>query len=97
MRDPDPVSESSNGKGREHYLLWLIWVVWLPFLVPPISDLFQEDHGPVHLVVTLISLILFVSLYLWATWHNVQHLLDVTGYSKRASRRCWTLCHDAHR
>src|SRR5579883_3538933 len=57
---------------RSLYLLWLVWIVWLPFLIPPIVGLFQVGTPLPRLLITLAGIALFVAIYLWATWRNVQ-------------------------
>lgn len=76
--DDPRVHERSQGirllktQDRSLYLLWLVWIVWLPFLVPPIVGLFQVHTPLPRLIITLAGIALFVGIYVWATWQNVQ-------------------------
>ena len=67
--------DAINTKRRFHYLLWLVWVIWLPFLVLPVGELIQSHLEPPRLIVTLMGTILFVGVYLAATWRNASHLI----------------------
>lgn len=86
VNDPEGNEQSQGGRFLQTqdpslYLLWLVWVVWLPFLVPPIVGLFQVHTPLPRLIVTLAGIALFVAIYLWATWQNVQERfgLPVSG------------------
>lgn len=77
LHDPQ-VNDQREGSGflktqdRSLYLLWLVWIVWLPLLVPPVVGLFQVHTPLPRLMVTLVGIMLFVCIYVWATWRNVQ-------------------------
>jgi len=49
-------------------LRWLVWVVWLPFLIAPITTLFQSSPSPLRLAVVLGAVLLFVAIYVWTAW-----------------------------
>jgi two-component system, NarL family, sensor histidine kinase DesK len=53
---------------RAIFLRWLVWVVWLPFLVAPITTLFQSSPSPLRLAVVLGGVLLFVAIYIWTAW-----------------------------
>ncbi|MEP7288084.1 MAG: sensor histidine kinase [Chloroflexota bacterium] len=74
MTDPDTSRLLTNTRNPHPYFLWLMWIVWLSFLIPPVSTLIRLDTVPLHLVVTLGLLAVFVGIYMSATWRNAQSL-----------------------
>jgi two-component system sensor histidine kinase DesK len=50
-------------------LSFLLWAVWLPFLVAPTMVLLQSNASPMHLVIVLGAVALFVAVYLWGAFH----------------------------
>jgi two-component system sensor histidine kinase DesK len=53
---------------RAVFMRWLVWVVWLPFLIAPITTLFQSSPSPLRLAVVLGGVLLFVAIYVWTAW-----------------------------
>ena len=51
--------------------LWLLWAIWLPYLVSPISALLSSHPSPPRLIITLMSVVAFVGVYLWTAWRFV--------------------------
>jgi two-component system sensor histidine kinase DesK len=79
LRVPGEASETPNHKGEGQsfispYLLWLLWVIWLAFLIPPLGGLFEAPPPMPRLLAIVAGAILFVGIYLWATWRNAQDL-----------------------
>ncbi len=64
---------------RSSYLLWLVWVIWLPFVIPEIRTLLQSHLSLPRLVATLVAVVLFFCVYLWATWRNTQRLIGASS------------------
>jgi len=64
---------------RSAYLLWLVWVIWLPFAIPEIRALLQSHLSLIQIIATLVAVALFFCVYLWATWSNVQRLVDASS------------------
>jgi two-component system sensor histidine kinase DesK len=67
----------AGGDFQAILLRWLVWIVWLPFLVAPIASLVQSKSPPLHVVVVLGGVLLFVLIYLWTSWCIARSL--VTG------------------
>ena len=59
---------------RFPYLLWPIWIVWLPLLIPPALDMIRSEPSVPRVIATLSGVVLFVSIYVWATWRNAREL-----------------------
>ena len=91
MRETDEVNASSQAKGRGSlpYLLWLIWVIWLPFIIPDIIGLVQSHPALPRFIATLVGVVLFFAIYLWATLRNVQRLVAGPSPTKPMKPREW--------
>jgi two-component system sensor histidine kinase DesK len=68
---------NEGGDFQAILLRWLVWIVWLAFLIAPISALLQSNPPPLHVVVVLGGVLLFVLIYLWTSWCMARSL--VTG------------------
>ena len=64
---------------RAPYVLWTIWIIWLPFVIPDIIKLLQSHPSMVRLIATLVAVVLFFGVYLWATRRNVQRLESISS------------------
>ncbi len=64
---------------RAPYVLWTIWIIWLPFVIPDIIKLLQSHPSMVRLIATLVAVVLFFGVYLWATRRNVQRLASISS------------------
>jgi len=71
------------------YLLWLVWVIWLPFAASDITKLLQAHLPLVRLVATLVAVVLFFCVYLWATWRNAQRLVDISSPTEHTAMSQW--------
>lgn len=69
------------------YPLWVMWIIWLPFVIPGMVKLFQSHPSLPHLLFSLAGIALFVSVYLWATWRNIQQRLLSQAVSRKNERR----------
>ncbi len=71
-----PISNlaDEHARGRSPYLLWLPWIVWLPLAIPVILNLFRPHASLPGLIVSLIGILLFFSIYLWISWRRAQQL-----------------------
>ncbi|MDQ6660502.1 MAG: histidine kinase [Chloroflexota bacterium] len=72
MRNPEEANKPLKVGGLSPYLLWLMWVLWLFFLIPAFTELFQAHLPLPRLIADLVGITLFIGIYLWATWRNVQ-------------------------
>jgi two-component system sensor histidine kinase DesK len=52
-----------------------VWIVWLPFIIPTIVELFQSRIALPSFMVSLVGIVLFLGVYLWASWRRVQRLV----------------------
>ncbi len=91
MNDQIEIDNPSKARIRFLYLLWLLfWIVWLPIgLLPPIIGLLQAHPALPRLVATLFDVILFVSIYLWATWRNIRVLAAPLSPSANTFVSAW--------
>ncbi len=77
--DATRAGERAADGDRSTALLRVHWVLWLPLLYPvtgflhtyPIVGLLRGHPTPLRLGATLAAVALFVSVYLWTTWHNL--------------------------
>ncbi|GAC1627896.1 MAG: sensor histidine kinase [Ktedonobacteraceae bacterium] len=89
IHDPTKQRGASKSDRLSPYLLWLIWVIWLPFAIPDIIKLFQSHPPLVRLIATLLAVALFFSVYLWATWRNVQRLVGASSPTEHTAVAQW--------
>ena len=66
---------SSGARSRSPYILLLLWIAWLPLLIPTIIGLFLSHDTLVSFIVSLSGLVLFIGIYLWASWRQTQRLV----------------------
>ena len=59
---------------RSTFLLWLVWILWIPFFAPQILDLLQGRQAPLRLAISLVGVIAFFALYIWASWQSARSL-----------------------
>jgi two-component system sensor histidine kinase DesK len=67
-------SKDSSVVSHTSLFLWLIYVVWIPFVIPPIVDLFNAKINIVHLIITLVVATIYFCIYLAMPWHYVRYL-----------------------
>ncbi len=82
-------STSSQAGGRSPYLLWLIWVLWLPLMIPSFVSFLQLHPTLPRLIFTMVGVVLFFAIYLWASWHRVQQLVGASISTRRTEVRSW--------
>jgi two-component system sensor histidine kinase DesK len=73
-RSADAGKKPLNGKGWSHYLAWLVWLVWLPLIPPIIIARFLSHATLLNLIISLVGIALFFSVYLWASWRHIHRL-----------------------
>jgi len=81
MDDIKRLAAPEAGNNRAIFLRWLVWVAWLPFLIAPISALFQSSPSPLRVIITLGATLLFVLIYLWTSWCIARSLVTTTSAS----------------
>ncbi|GCE16524.1 sensor histidine kinase [Dictyobacter kobayashii] len=57
------------------YLLWPIWFIWIFFFTPGLLALYQMQLSWPLLSIIITGVILFIGVYLWGTWRNVQRMV----------------------
>jgi len=68
----------------------LLWLVWLPALVQPITAFLQARPAPSRLIAVLVSLAIFIAVYLWAAWHSdVTHDASLAPLPPASGRWRW--------
>ncbi|HET8910475.1 MAG TPA: sensor histidine kinase [Ktedonobacteraceae bacterium] len=87
--NPLQTSKPAGFEGRSPFLIWVIWVVWLPLMLPGILQLFQHGYPAAHNIEVGVGLVLFFSIYLWASWLRANHLVAGDPPSKRTEQRTW--------
>lgn len=60
---------------RSPYVLWLLWIIWLPFVTPVIIGLFFSHIALANIIISLLGVVLFFGIYLWASWRRAQQLI----------------------
>ena len=83
--------ESALAEGRSPTLLWMIWVVWIPLIIPTIVALFQAHLPLLRLIVALVVVALFFSIYLSASWRRAQYLASVPSPSEHTDASIWII------
>lgn len=53
--------------------MWGFWLIWLPFLIQPITAIAQMPPS-LRQVASAVGLLLFLGVYLWATWQEAHRL-----------------------
>jgi two-component system, NarL family, sensor histidine kinase DesK len=88
MEPIDGLYQEEKTEGISWYLLWAIWLMWLPFLIQPASDFLQMplslQKGAVG-----VGFALFVSTYLWATWHEAYRLTHTLPMDVSSQKKWW--------
>jgi two-component system sensor histidine kinase DesK len=63
----------AQGETTSPWLLWAFWLMWLPFMVQPLMLLVAQPPS-LRKGITLVGLLTFAGVYLWATWHEANRL-----------------------
>jgi two-component system sensor histidine kinase DesK len=75
---------------RRSALLWcLLWLVFLPFGIPLLVELAQSHPAPWRLLVSLIGVVAFIGLYVWAAYLNARELASSTPPEVESFLRLW--------
>jgi signal transduction histidine kinase len=82
-------SETLKTRDRSSVLIWLLWATWLSFFTPAIVELFQAHPPLPRLMLTLIGVAIFFTLYLWGTWRNARRRLLVAAEQQGADAVTW--------
>ncbi|MGH2345123.1 MAG: sensor histidine kinase, partial [Chloroflexota bacterium] len=72
--------------GRLAHLWPLLYVIFLPNLAPPLTAVFKAHPSAWRLTLVVGGTALFVTLYLWAAWHND---MSRAVYPAPAPRQSW--------
>jgi len=67
---------------RSPYVLWLLWIIWLPFVTPVIIGLFFSHTALAAIIISLLGVVLFFGIYLWASWRRAQQLIALSADSE---------------
>lgn len=86
---PSQMKEDLRPEKSSFYLLWLIWVAWIPFFIPVLVELFQSHPPLLRLIVSLVGVVVFFWIYLWASWLDARYLHVAASNSTEAPRRIW--------
>lgn len=70
--------QTLGARVRSPYVLWLLWIIWLPFVTPVIVGLFFSRTSLANVIISLIGVVLFFGLYLWASWRRAQQLVALS-------------------
>jgi len=81
--------EASTAEGRNPYFLWLFWVLWLPFTIPAFVSLFQAHLPLPRLIATLVGVVLFFIIYLWASWRRAQRIVATSSLPRPTEASTW--------
>lgn len=87
----DETSETLRPENSSVYLLWMIWVAWIPFFIPVLVDLFRSNPPLPRLVISLLGVLLFFTIYLWASWLDSRYLSSARSLSAQVPERVWVV------
>jgi two-component system sensor histidine kinase DesK len=73
MQMPGRVAQETQPDSVSPFLLWAFWLMWLPFMVQPFALMLALKVSPLKVIV-LVGLIVFLAVYLWATWQEAYRL-----------------------
>ncbi len=86
-------SRKAEASGLSPYVIWMLWLAWVPFFVPTIAELFQEQTPLPTLVITLSCLVVFFSIYIPMSLIDARYLAASEGSAEKAIRplRVWVV------
>jgi len=88
MQPADRLSSEGKAEGVSPYLLWGIWLMWLLFLIQP-GVAFVQMTPSLLKVAALTGFVLFIGVYLWATWQEAYRLTRASPMDYRFKRGWW--------
>jgi two-component system sensor histidine kinase DesK len=88
MQPGDILQEEQERGGVSPYLMWGIWLMWLPFFVQPILALIQTPPS-LQRTAAIAGLLLFIGVYLWATWQEAYHLTRAPLMGGNPEQKRW--------
>ncbi len=88
MQPQDILQDEPEHGGISPALVWGIWLMWLPFLIQP-GVMYAQMSPSLLKLAALISFVLFIGVYLWASWQEAYRLTRAAPLESGFQRGWW--------
>jgi two-component system, NarL family, sensor histidine kinase DesK len=90
MKNPQAVYKLTKEREAFPYLLGIVAIAWLPIgLGSDIASLFQYSLTSLHFIAAASGTVLFIGIYLWGIWQNIQYFGTATVNPTRTKASVW--------